>query len=433
MIKYGEFMSTSNQEEFHGFVDDVRDLGGIMFIKLNTFNGYLQVTIRKKDADPKIVDVASSITRQSCISIHGELRDDPTTKGRKEVVPASIEVLSKADVPLPLDPSGKTGAELDTRLEWRPLDLRTPRSKAIFKIQSAIMEGMSEYFFGKGFMKVFTPSLMGTASESGSEVFQVAYYNRKAFLRQDPQLHRELAIVGGLEKIFEIGPSWRAELSHTTQHLAEHRTCAAELSYIKDEFDVMKAEEEMVANIFNRVKNGCAAELEELGIALDVPKLPFPILTFPDIYDIIESFGKKAQRGGDYDKESEELLGKYVREKYKSDFFFVDRFPFAVKPFYVMKVDDEPQWARSVDLIYRGVEMSSGGQREHRYEALQRQIKEKDMNKDGLEWFTRFFKYGAPTMGGFSIGIERLTMQMLGIKNVREAVLFPRDTERLLP
>ena len=426
-------MDNPNPKEFHGFVDDVRDLGGIMFIKLNTFSGYLQITIRKKASDQNIVDTAASLTRQSCIRVIGELKEDPTTKGRMEVIPSSIEVLSKSDVPLPLDPSGKTPAELDTRLDWRSLDLRTPRSKAIFKVQSAIMEGMSEYFFNKGFVKVFTPSLMGAASESGSEVFQVSYYDRDAFLRQDPQLHRELAIVGGLERIFEIGPSWRAELSHTTQHLSEHRTCAAELSYIKDEKDVMKAEEEMIANVFKRIKDGCSAELEELDIELNVPKLPFPVLEFPAVYDIIESLGKKPERGSDYDKETEELLSKYVKEKYGSDFFFVNRFPFAVKPFYVMKVDEDPQWARSVDLIYKGVEMSSGGQREHRYEVLLEQIKEKGMNRDSLEWFTKFFRYGSPPMGGFSIGIERITMQVLGIKNVREVVLFPRDTQRLLP
>jgi aspartyl-tRNA synthetase len=420
-------------KEVHGFVDDVRDLGGIMFIKLNTFNGYVQVTIRKKDADPKLLETATAITRQSCIRVFGLEREDPTRKGRMEVIPERIEVLSTSAVPLPVDPSGKTMAELDTRLDWRSLDLRSQKPKAVFKVQSAIMEGMSEYFFNLGFVKVFTPSLMGSASESGSELFTVKYYDREAFLRQDPQLHRELAIVGGLERIFEIGPSWRAELSHTRWHLSEHRTCAAEISYIKDESDVMKAEEEMVKNIFKKVKKTCKADLEELGVEIEVPKTPFPVLKFPDLYGILESLGKKTVHGEDYDKEGEELLGKYVKEKYRSDFFFVDKFPFAVKPFYVMRYDGEPEWARSIDLIYKGVELSSGGQREHRYDVLMRQIAEKKMNPEILEWFTKFFKYGSPTMGGFSIGIERLTMQILGLKNIKEAVLFPRDVERLLP
>jgi aspartyl-tRNA synthetase len=434
IIGVGDSIGTAdNTKEVHGFVDDVRDLGGIMFIKLNTFSGHVQVTIRKKDADQKLLDVAAAITRQSCIRVFGEEREDPTRKGRTEMIPKRIEIQSVSAVPLPMDPSGKTAAELDTRLDWRSLDLRSQRSRAIFRVQSAIMEAMSEYFFNLGFVKVFTPSLMGSASESGSELFTVKYYDREAYLRQDPQLHRELAIIGGLERIFEIGPSWRAELSHTTRHLSEHRTCAAELSYINDESDVMKAEEEMVAAIFKKVKKGCKADLEELEVEIEVPKTPFPVLKFPELYRILESFGKKTVHGQEYDKEGEELLGKYVKEKYKSDFFFVDKFPFAVKPFYVMRYDGEPEWARSIDLIYKGVEMSSGGQREHRYDVLMKQIAEKRMNTAALEWFTKFFRYGSPTMGGFSIGIERLTMQILNIKNIKEVVLFPRDVERLLP
>ncbi|MEM0094596.1 MAG: aspartate--tRNA(Asn) ligase [Candidatus Micrarchaeaceae archaeon] len=420
-------------QEFDGFVDDIRNLGGIVFIRLNTARGYKQVTINKKVASKGMLDSLDKLTRQSCIRVLGSERPDPTTKGRMEIIPTSIEVLSLSEKPLPLDPSGKTPALLDTRLEWRALDLRSQRNKDIFKVESKIVEGMSEYFRKNGFVQVFTPSLMGTPAESGSDVFAVNYYGKNAFLRQDPQLHRELTILGGIDKIFEIGPSWRAEVSHTVRHLSEHRTCAAEIAYIKDEKDVIKLESEMARSIFSLVKSECGDELERFGIDLEVPKLPIPVLNFPEVYDIIEEMGGTVKRGEDYDKSGEDLLAKYVKEKFKTDFFFVNRFPFSAKPFYVMRFDDEPQWARSIDFIYKGMEMSSGGQREHRYAKIIKQINEKGMSLSNLEWFTKFFKYGAPPMGGFSIGIERLTMQILKLDNVREAALFPRDPERMTP
>lgn len=419
--------------EVRGFVDDIRDLGGIKFIKLNTSDGYVQITVKKSEAAKNIVAVADSLTRQSCIIVSGERKEDPTKKHRFEVLPKKITVLSMSAVPLPLDPSGKTPADFDTRLDWRPLDLRMPRNRAIFKVQAGILNGFESFFSGQQFTHVFTPSLMGTPSEGGSELFSVAYYAKEAFLRQDPQLHRELAIVGGIEKLFEIGPSWRAELSHTVRHLAEHRTCAAEVSYIKDEYDVIKVEEQAIEAVFNYVIKNCAAELELLGVKLEKPKLPIPVLKFPDIYDTLAEYGKKIERGADYDHESEEILAKHVKEKHKSDFFFVNGFPFSVKPFYVMKNEEDPTWARSIDFLYKGVELSSGGQREHRYDVMCRQITEKGFNQENFDWFTKYFKYGSPTMGGFSLGIERFTMQMLELKNVRDAVLFPRDTERLVP
>jgi aspartyl-tRNA synthetase len=246
-------------------------------------------------------------------------------------------------------------------------------------------------------------------------------------------LHRELLIAAGFEKIFDIGPSCRAEISHTVRHMTEHRTIAPEIAFIKDEYDVTAVEEQMVAHALKKVKADCAEQLELLKKEVKVPKTPFPVLEFPKVYDILEDMGKKIPHGSDYDNESQLLLSKYVMEKHKSEFFFVNRFPSAVKPFYVMKVDDEPKWARSTDLEFRGVELSSGGQREHRYDKLIVQLKEKQMNVESMKWFTDFFKYGVPTMGGFSIGIERFTQQLLGLENIREATLFPRDPERLLP
>jgi aspartyl/asparaginyl-tRNA synthetase len=303
---------------------------------------------------------------------------------------------------------------------------------AIFKIQAKLVQGMQEYLRDNGFLQVFTPCFMGAPSESGSEVFAVPYFNKEVFLRQDPQLHRQLIITSGFDRIYDIGPSWRAENSNTARHMCEHRGCAPEMT-LTDERDTMKVEEEMVAHAFRLVKRDCREDLKILGVDLKVPKTPFPVLEFPKIYDILKKMGSKTRHGEDLAREDEKLLQDYVDKKYKSDFFFVNRFPFAHKPFYVMRFDDEPEYARSVDLIYRGIEQSSGGQREHRYDKIMEQVKIKKMSPESVEWFTKFFRYGAPPHGGFCIGIERLTMQMLGIQNVREATLFPRDPDRILP
>ena len=419
--------------KLQGWVHEIRNLGGIKFIKLYTPSGEIQITLPKKKVPPEVFKKVDEITRQSVISVEGVLKKNKEAPGGKEVIPSKIEVISLAATPLPLEPTEKTPALPKTRFDWRCLDLRNEKRLAIFKVQAKLVEGMEEYLRKEGFIRVFTPCIIGSVSEGGAEVFKVKYFDKNAFLRQDPQLHRELLIIAGMGKIYDLGTNWRAELSHTTRHLCEHRGIAPEMSFIKDERDTMRVEERMVVHALKKIKKECKRELEILNVEIKIPKFPFPELTFPEIYDILEEMGKKIPYGEDYDREAEELLWKYVKEKYKTDFFFVNRFPFAVKPFYVMRVDEDPTWARSVDLVYKGMELSSGGQREHRYEKLIEQIKEKGLNLKNLEWFVKFFKYGAPPMGGFCLGIERFTQQLLNLPNIREAVLFPRDPERVLP
>ena len=296
-----------------------------------------------------------------------------------------------------------------------------------------LVEGMVEYLNQNGYRHVFTPCLLGGTSEGGAEVFKVDYFGKEAFLRQDPQLHRQLCIAAGFDKIYDLGPNWRAELSHTPRHLCEHRGMAVEFGFMNDETDMMRVEEEVVIAAIEKVKEECARELELLNVVPEIPKTPFPELRFPEIYGILEQYSKKLPYGSDLDKEGETLLCQYVREKHKTNAFFINRFPFKVKPFYVMRVDDDPQWARGVDLVYRDVEQSSGGQREHRYEKIMKQLKEKQVDPEGMRWFTEPFKFGVPPHGGFCLGIERFTMSFLGMENVREAALFPRTPERLIP
>jgi aspartyl-tRNA synthetase len=419
--------------DIFGWVHDVRLKGGINFVLLRDREGIVQVVVEKRKSSKEILNLVKNLHQEDIIKVKGKVVRSKIAKTKIEIIPKKIEIVSKAQTPLPLDPRWVTPANLNTRLKWRPMDLRRRENFLIFKIQTKIVESMSEYLRKRGFIQVFTPSIIGGISEGGADVFKINFFGKKAFLRQDPQLHRQLLMIAGFEKIFDVGPSWRAEPSDTPYHLAEHRGVAPEFVIKTNEREVMRLEEEMIAYTIKKIKKECKQELEELGKKIKVPKTSFPELRFPEIYDILREYGKKLPFGSDLDREAEKILAKHVKEKYKHDFFFVNRFPSKVKPFYVMRVDDEPEWARSVDLIFKGVEQSSGGQREHRYEKLMQQVKEKGMNPKSIEWFTQHFKYGAPPHGGFCIGIERFTMQLLDIKNIKEVTLFPRYITRMLP
>jgi aspartyl-tRNA synthetase len=417
-----------------GWCRELRDIGKLKFIKLADREGFIQIIAKKEEVLTKILEKIETIGREYVIAVKGTVRENNKAPGGIEVIPIDIKILNISEKVLPLEiETKKTPADLKTRLDARPLDLRKPENLAIFKIQAKIIEGMQNFLNKNGFVQVYTPSLIGGSSEGGSDMFEIPYFGKKAYLRQDPQLHRELLIAAGFDKIYDIGPSWRAERSHTTYHLCEHRTCAPEISFIKDETDTIKLEENLIVETLRHVIKNCEEELKTLKIELGLPKQPFPELRFPEIYDILKELKVKLRFGEDLTRESEETLFKYVVDEYGSDFFFINRFPFCIKPFYVMRVDEEPKWARSVDLIFKGLELSSGGQREHRYDELIKNIKEKKLKVESFKWFTDFFKYGVPSMGGFSIGIERFTMKLLNLSNIKEAVLFSRDPERLLP
>ncbi len=420
-----EKAKAGKQVTLAGWVQEVRNLGKLAFLLLRDRDGLAQLVVTDDDL--------KSISRESVIAVEGTVQTGKSKQFKNEVKVTSFEILSKAEA-LPIEFIGK-GIETDQskRLDWRCVDLRSEERRAVFKVESKLIEGALEYLYKNGFTFLFTPSLMGVPSESGSEMFELPFFNKKAFLRQDPQLHRQLAIASGFEKVVDMGPSWRAELSHTIRHLCEHRTIAVEMAYLTDEYDTMRLEENVVVAAIKKVAKDCKRELKLLGKTIKVPKTPFPVLTFPEVYAILAKMGKKVEFEDDVDSEGEKLLGKYVKEKYNHDFYFLNKFPFKKKPFYVMRYDSDPRWARSVDLEYKGIELSSGGEREHRYEQIMKNAKEKKMDVKLLEWFTQFFRFGVPPHGGFSIGIERLTMQLLDLPNVRESTLFPRDPERLVP
>lgn len=416
-----------------GWVHEVRKLGGITFIVLRDHSGVIQLTLPKKKVSKELFKQAGGLKKESVISAKGKVKPNKQAPGGAELIPTALEVISAAEQPVPLDISGKIESGLDRRLDWRSIDLRTKKNFAVFKVQNVAVKAIHEHLQKKGFINIMTPRILGVPAEGGSEVFPVVYFEREAFLRQDPQLHRQLTIAGGFDKIYEVGPSWRAEQSHTSRHVCEYDTVACEVGFIDDEYDVMKVEEELFAAILKKIKKECKDELKLFNAKISVPKTPFPVLEFPEVYELLEELGHPVPVGEDVDAEAEHLLTEHVKKKYKSDTFFLNKFPSKIKPFYVMKDDENPKWARSTDMVYRGLEMSSGGQREHRYETLIAQVKEKKMKMAYVEWFTKFFKYGIPPHGGFSIGIPRLVKQVLGLSNIREAILYPRDTERLVP
>jgi len=414
-----------------GWIENIRNVGKIKFYLLRDITGTMQITLLKKEVSEELKKKFQQIKRHSSVVIKGLIKKNKVAPGGVEILPTTVEFVNSPIDVIPLD--AKQSADLSVRLDYRPVDLRNKKNWAIFRIQSKIVESFTRFLRENEFIQVFTPAIMGIPSESGAEVFPIFYFQKNAFLRQDPQLHRQLTILGGLERIFDIGASWRAEPSYTPRHLTEHRGCAVEFAYIKDETSTMKLEELLVASAYKKVIEDCAEELEILDLKLKVPTTPFPIICFPEVYDILKEFGKNIPFGEDIDRESEKIISDYIKEKFNHEFVFLNRFPSEIKPFYVMYLDEDPRWARSVDLICNGLELSSGGQREHRYERIIAQLKEKNMSLKDSEWFTKFFKYGAPPHGGFNIGIERITMQMLGLKNIREVTLFPRDPTRLIP
>ena len=417
----------------YGWVHDVRALGGITFVLLRNSRGIVQIAAPKKAVGEELFSLLGSLRQEDVIEVTGTAKESKAARGGVELQPEKAVVLSKAAAPLPLDPRGVTPAALDTRLAWRSLELRRPESNAIFKVLNAAVEGFEAFLRERRFIRTFTPSILGGVSEGGSEVFKIDFYGKPAFLRQDPQLHRQLTIAGGFDRIYDLGTNWRAELSHTPRHISEHRTIAPEMAFISDERDVMRVEEEMVSRGVEEVRRRCPDELSLLKVELQAPKTPFPELAFPEVYGILEGMGRSLARGVDIDEASQRALAEHVKEETGSDFFFLNRFPSAAKPFYVMRVDETPEFARSVDLVYKGLELSSGGQREHRHEVLLAQIRERAMGEEGLKWFTEPFRYGVPPHGGYSFGIERFVAYLLNLPNIKEAVLFPRDPETLQP
>ena len=411
-----------------GFAHEIRDLGGIAFLVLRDREGMAQITLVKKLLGKDVFKTARSISRESVVMVRGNVKAEPKAPRGYEILPAEIQVLSAAQVPLPLDPTEKVECELDTRLDSRFMDIRRPCVLAAFEIESAVLHSLRDYFFKKGLVEVFTPKIVAAATEGGTDLFPISYFEKEAFLNQSPQLYKQMLMAAGMDRVYEIGPIFRAEEHDTRRHLNEAISIDLEISFADDK-DVMEILEEAVAGAYSYVKENCCRQLEVLGLKLEVPRLPFKRITYTEALDLAgEKAGAKMQWGDDLDTETERFLGESIGEHY----FLID-WPSSIKPYYTLPYEDEPQICRGFDLMHPRMELASGAQRVHDYNLLVERIKEKGLDPDGFEFYLKAFRYGMPPHAGWGLGLSRLVMTMLNLDNIRDAVIFPRDRRRLVP
>lgn len=418
-----------------GFVDTIRNKSKMAFIVLKEITGKVQVTVEKNE-DPELDAAVNALTPDSVITVIGKAVESEYVKlGGVEIYPKQIIVESIA-APLPIDREARKGHErssIDQRIDYRWVDLRTEKNQMLFKIQTVLVGAMREYLLKKNFMEIHTPKLIGAASESGADVFEVKYFDRNAYLAQSPQFYKQMAMAAGFERIFEVGPVFRAEKSFTSKHTTEFSGFDLEFSFIESYQDVMALEAELLTYALGKVKEAYGKELEEVfGMPLEIPTLPFPQIKLADLYAELEKeFGYKAPEAekGDLTTEAEHLSYDWVKKKYGHEFLFVTDYSAEKRAFYHMR--DENGVPQGYDLIWRGCEITTGAQREHRYGQLCTQAKEKGLDED-VKFYTEFFKCGCPPHGGFGLGIDRLTMLLLGM-TIKEAMFIFRGPTRLNP
>jgi nondiscriminating aspartyl-tRNA synthetase len=413
-----------------GWVSQVRDLGGLKFVILRDREGVVQVTIKKSEADARVLEAANSLVREDAISVTGMVRKSPQAPGGKEIIPESIEVISRAKTPLPIETSDKIITGLDKRFDYRFIDVRSPKVQAIFRVRDVALTKMREFFEQKaGFVEVHTPIIQAAGAEGGATMFPMVYYQKEAFLRQSPQLYKQILMASGLDRVYEIGPVFRAEKFHTRRHVSEYLSVDMEMAWIDSEEDVLRIAEGLVEHTLKGIKKDCRKELEAFGADVKIPELPFKRLTYQEVLDILAKHGVKKEPGADLDDPDEKVLGE-IMHKRGHEWYFITKYPAKIKPFYIMM---DGSVSRGMDLDCRGLEIASGGQREHRHDELVNVMKAKGLDPHKFEFYLSAFQYGMPPHGGFGLGTERLVQQVLGIENIREIILFPRTPERLVP
>lgn len=414
-----------------GWAHETRDLGGIAFLVLRDREGFAQVTLVKKLVDrPMFNLVRKSISRESVVWVKGKVKAEPKAPRGFEILPIEIKVLNPAEVPLPLDPTGKVDCELDTRLDARFLDIRRPCILAGFEIESAVLQSLRDYFYRKGITEVFTPKIVAAATEGGTDLFPISYFEREAFLNQSPQLYKQMLMGAGMDRVFEIGPIFRAEEHDTRRHLNEAISIDVEVSFADDK-DVMEMLEGAVVSAYKYVKDNCQRQLEVMGLAekFQVPKTPFRRITYTEALEMANQAGRaQMQWGDDLDTETEKFLGETIGEHY-----FLTDWPSSIKPYYTLPYEDKPEICRGFDLMHPRMELASGAQRVHEYNMLVNRIKDKGLDPEGFEFYLKAFRYGMPPHAGWGLGLSRLVMTMLNLENIRDAVIFPRDRRRLVP
>ena len=420
---------------FSAFVDAIRDKKWVMFVILRDATGKVQMTLEKsEESNKEMIELMTNTTVESTIKVQGKVVANEAVKlGGLEIIPTSIEVTSKAE-PLPFDFNNLEGVNIDTRMDYKWLDMRNPRNTLIRQVESCFTEGMRKFLYDNHFTEIHSPKLIGAASESGSDVFEVKYFDRKAYLAQSPQFYKQMALAGGLDRVFEVGPVFRAENSNTNRHATEFTGFDLEFAHIDSYEDVMSLEEDLLIAGLSLVKERYGEQIKEVfGQEVVIPKKPFPRIRLADLYQELHDrykFDIPKEDVGDMNAEAEKLTFKLAQEKYDSEFMFVVDYAATKRPFYHMR--DENGKLQGYDLIWRGTEITSGAQREHRYEELVKNAKEKGLGKD-VEFYLQFFKYGCPPHGGFGIGLDRLTMLLLGLPSLKETQFLFRGPNRLAP
>ena len=419
---------TPGRHKVQGFVDKLRNKRTMAFIVLKDITGKLQITVEKEKSE-ELAAIVDQLTLQSVITVEGEVVNNEYVKmGGIELLPDTMKIESLADA-LPI----KDDSDIDCRMDYRWIDLRRDQNHLMMQMQTTLVAALREFLLERRFVEIHTPKLIGAASESGSDVFEVKYFDTKAYLAQSPQFYKQMAMAAGLERIFESGPVFRAEKSYTNKHATEFTGFDLEFSYIDGVEDVMKMEEELLAYALKRVKDAHGEKIRELfGQEVIVPTLPFPRMKLADVYrELAERYGYTVPDAmkGDLTTDAERLTKKLCEEKFGHEFLFITDYDAKERAFYHMR--DENGVPQGYDLIWRGVEITTGAQREHRYEVLKKQAEEKGLAKD-VEFYLQFFKYGCPPHGGFGLGVDRLTMLFLGL-SIKEAEFLFRGPNRLTP
>ncbi len=405
-----------------GWIHDIRILGRIAFLILRDRYGFAQLTLIRGMIGKENFKKFTKLTRESVICARGKVQKTEQAKLGFEILPEEIEVLSVAESPLPLGVADRVSADMETRIENRFLDLRKPEVLAVFQARSEILQGIRDVLISENFIEVHTPKIVATATEGGTELFPIKYFEKDAYLNQSPQLYKQILMGAGFDRVFEIAPAFRAEEHNTTRHLNEFISIDAEMSFANDE-DAMRVLEESIKNAVKRVVEDEGIK-ETLGVEMKAPDTPFRRITYDEAVNMV-SGSVDMEYGEDFSTEALKILGEKI-----DDFYFITKWPLKIKPFYVMP---HGELSLAFDLMYRDKELSSGAQRNHDYESLVSVMKSKGLNPESFEFYLRAFRYGMPPHSGWGLGLERLVMIITGVKNIRECVIFPRDRTRLVP
>ncbi len=407
-----------------GWVERVRDLGGLIFLILRDREGRVQVTFSKRNHE--LFDRVKSIGKECVVAIQGTVKAMKSAPGGAEIVPEGLLVLNYAVSPLPLDPLGKVEANMDTRLDNRVLDLRRPKVNAIFRLRHNLLRFIREFLLNEGFIEVQTPKIIASATEGGAQLFPISYYEREAFLSQSAQLYKE-QLSSVFEKVFEIGPCYRAEESRTVRHLSEVYIVDIEEAFADAE-DVMHLLERLINYVFSRLIDECKEELDLIGVKLDVQPVPFPRYTYSEILDILKERGIMVAWGEDIPTPAYRELGNIIK-----GFYFITEWPTKSKPFYIKPRKDKAEVCEAFDLMYEWLELASGGTRIHEKELLVKRLVEQGLNPSSFEFHLKTFDWGMPPHAGWGLGLDRLLMVITKAENIRECVLYPRDRDRVVP